>query len=115
MALRRAPRALAFLCEDLGAVDHLDRALLELDSVAAGRLRLLDQPLGDADVAVMIDSNLGDDVDVVGDRPRLALHVVDAESLAHCFSRRACGRACPHTVPADPRFYGARARPGRPI
>ena len=43
-------------------VHYIDRALLELDRVAAGRHRHADEPPGQIDVAVVVDADFGDDV-----------------------------------------------------
>jgi hypothetical protein len=62
----RAKRALARLRQFLRGIDDLDRALLELDRVAAGRHRHADQPLREIDVAVVIDADLSDHIARLG-------------------------------------------------
>ncbi len=61
-----APRASAGSCRcwSIGVAD-LRGALLELDGIAAGVGRHVDQCLGDGDVAVVVDADLADHVDRV--------------------------------------------------
>ena len=62
VAVGRAERALSGLGQLLGRVDDVDRALLELDRIAPGGDGDADQPLGQVDVAVVVDADLGDHV-----------------------------------------------------
>ncbi len=55
-----AKRTLPGTREFFGGVDNLNRALLELHSVATGGDRNTDQPLGEIDIAVMVNSDFGD-------------------------------------------------------
>ncbi len=61
-AIGRAEGAFARARQLVGRVDDLHRALLKLDRVAARGHGNTDQPLRQIDVAVMVDSNLGNDV-----------------------------------------------------
>src|SRR5215831_1198222 len=62
MTIRLAERAFSWLRQLLRLVHHVDRSLLELHRVASGGRRDADQPLRQCDVAVVIDTNLGDHV-----------------------------------------------------
>src|SRR5262249_17415582 len=62
VAVGLAERALPRLGELLRGVDHVHRALLELDRVAICRRRDVDQLLRKPEVAIVVDADLGDDV-----------------------------------------------------
>jgi hypothetical protein len=71
-ALGITPRTLARLVEDVGRIDDVDGALLELHGVKAGLIGRLDQGLGDIEVTIVVDADLGDQEGAVGGRPRQA-------------------------------------------
>ena len=62
VAVGGAEGALARPGEFFRRIDHIDGALLELDGTAAGTRGDVDQLLGQADVAVMVDADLRHDV-----------------------------------------------------
>jgi hypothetical protein len=49
------------LCQHLGRIDNIDCAFLKLYGVTTGQLGLIDQALGNIKVAIVIDSDLGND------------------------------------------------------
>jgi hypothetical protein len=66
LACRRPPRALARRVELLLRVDDVDRPLLELDGIATGVDRDVDQLFRDLETAVVVDPDFRDDVAVGG-------------------------------------------------
>ena len=63
-----APRSAPHLVALLGRNAQLGGPLLELDGVAAGTCRDIDELPRDAEIAVVVDADLGSDIDRVARR-----------------------------------------------